>query len=327
MWPAGAVIRSASDAAGELVASLKLEQPVAAWRILVAVRSVKDKGSMVQMRASAAALCLAGLCVSTVAMAADTNSIPNFAPDTGTSWGLDLALDDLLPPAAGPGPITFDPAHPYIPNFRGKQPTYRVADLTNPILLPWAREQMRKTNEEVLAGKVPFRARERCWPIGVPGFWIYSLVELSFFLQTPGKVTIINPGGPEVRQVYLDVPHSAEPKPPSWYGELVGHYEGGDTLVIDTIGLNDRTFIDNYRTPHTTKLHVVERLKIVDDGKAMQISIAVDDPGAFTTPWQATQRWKRVARGPLAENACNENNANYFEKYTVPTPTAERPDF
>ena len=72
---------------------------------------------------------------------------------------------------------------------------------------------MRKTNEEVLAGKVPFRARERCWPIGVPGFSIYSLVKSSFFLQTPGKVTIINPGGPEVRQVYLDVPHSAEPKP------------------------------------------------------------------------------------------------------------------
>jgi hypothetical protein len=278
------------------------------------------------MRALAAALCLAGLHLSTVAIAADTNPIPNFSPDTGTSWGLDLALDDLLSPASGPGPITFDPAHPYIPNFRGKQPTYRVADLTNPILLPWAREQMRKLNDEVLAGKVPFRARERCWPIGVPGFWIYSLVESSFFLQTRGKVTIINPGGPEVRQVYIDSTHSEEPKP-SWYGESVGHYEGGDTLVIDTIGFNDRTFVDNYRTPHTTKLHVVERLKIVDDGKAMQISIAVDDAGAFTTPWQATQRWKRVARGSLAENACNENNANYLEKYTVPTPAAERPDF
>ena len=169
------------------VASLKLEQPVAAWRILVAVRSVKDKGSMVQMRASAAALCLAGLCLSTVAMAADTNPIPNFAPDTGTSWGLDLALDDLLPPAAGPGPITFDPAHPYIPNFRGKQPTYRVADLTNPILLPWAREQMRKTNEEVLAGKVPFRARERCWPIGVPGFGSIRWLNHLFSCRRPAR--------------------------------------------------------------------------------------------------------------------------------------------
>jgi hypothetical protein len=272
---------------------------------------------------------IATLCVMAApARAAETpaGQIPNFAPDNLTSWALDQTIDDLLPPPAGPGPITFDPAHPYIPNFRGTQPTYRVSDLRNPILLPWAREQMRKTNDEVLAGKTPFRARERCWPIGVPGFVIYSLVEGFYFLQTPNKVTIINPGGPEVRQVFLNVPHSAEPKP-SWYGESIGHYEGGDTLVIDTIAISDKSFVDNYRTPHTTKLHVVERLKVIEDGKAVQISITVDDPGAFTTPWSATQRWRRVDRRALSESPCNENNAHYFEKYTVPTPTADKPDF
>src|SRR5271167_1970059 len=108
-------------------------------------------------------------------------AIPDFAPDAATSWALDQTVDDLLPPPAGAGPITFDPAHPYIANFRGTQPTYRVADLGNPILQPWARERMRKSNDEVLAGKVPFRARERCWPIGVPGFVIYSLVEPFYF--------------------------------------------------------------------------------------------------------------------------------------------------
>jgi hypothetical protein len=170
---------------------------------------------------------------------------------------------------------------------------------------------MRKANEEVLAGKVPFRARERCWPIGVPGFVIYSLVEPFHFLQTPEKVTIINPAGPEVRQIFMNVPHSAQPRP-SWYGESVGHYEGGDTLVIDTIGITDKTFVDNYRTPHTTKLHVVERLKLIEDGKAAQILITVVDPGAFTMPWSATQRWRRMARGPIAEVPCNENNADHF---------------
>ena len=57
-------------------------------------------------------------------------------------------------------------------------------------------------------------------------------------------------------QVYLDVPHSANPKP-SWYGESVGHYEG-DTLVVDTIGFNDNTVTDIYRTPPSDKMHVVE---------------------------------------------------------------------
>ena len=257
---------------------------------------------------------------------APAGAIPDFAADTSTSWALDQTVDDLLPPPSGAGPITFDPAHPYIANFRGAQPTYRVADLSNPILQPWAREQMRKSNAEVLAGKVPFRARERCWPIGVPGFVIYSLVEPFYFYQTPGKVTIINPGGPEVRQIYLNVPHSADPKP-SWYGESVGHYEGGDTLVIDTIGISDKTFVDNYRTPHTSKLHVVERLKLIEGGKTVQISMTVEDPGAFTTPWSATQRWRRITRGPITEEPCNENNTDHFNHSLIPTPTAAKPDF
>ena len=71
--------------------------------------------------------------------AGEQGAIPNFAPDSSTSWALDQTVDDLLPPPSGAGPITFDPAHPYIANFRGTQPTYRVADLTNPILQPWAR--------------------------------------------------------------------------------------------------------------------------------------------------------------------------------------------
>ena len=251
---------------------------------------------------------------------------PDFAPNSSTGWVLDRTRDDLLAPPSGPGPVTFDPAHPYVPNGFGRQSTYRVADLSNPILQPWTIGPMRKANEEVLAGKVPFRARERCWPIGVPGFVIYSLVEPFYFYQTPKQVTIINQGGPEVRRIYLNVPHSAEPKP-SWYGESVGHYEGGDTLVIDTIGITEKTFVDNYRTPHTSRLHVVERLKIIEDGNAVQISLAVDDPGAFTTPWSATQRWRRVERSPIAEVRCNENNENYLNQYRFPMPTAEKPDF
>ena len=253
-------------------------------------------------------------------------SVPDFAADSSTSWVLDRTVDDLLAPPSGPGPITFDKAHPYVPNGRGRQPTYRVADLSNPILQPWAAEQMKKTNDDVLAGKVPYRARERCWPIGVPGFVIYSLVEPFYFYQTPKEVTIVNQGGPEVRHVYLNVPHSKNPKP-SWYGESVGHYENGDTLVIDTIGVTDKTFIDNYRTPHTGQLHVVERWKIVEAGNAVEVSMNVEDPGAFTTAWSATQRWRRVHNAPMTEIACNENNANYLEQYRFPMPTAEKADF
>jgi hypothetical protein len=261
--------------------------------------------------------------------AADS-AVPDFATTDKTSWVLDRTVDDLLPAGAGPSPMTWDPKHPYIDNAqarrRNMQPTYRVGDLSNPILQPWARAQMQKTNDAVMEGKVPFRARERCWPIGVPGFVIYSLVEPFYFYQTPKEVTIVNQGGPEVRHVFMNVAHSKNPKP-SWYGESVGHYEGGDTLVIDTIAITPKTFIDNYRTPHTDKLHVVERLKLVEGGKAVEVTMEIDDPGAFTTPWKARQRWRRVEEAPMLEIQCNENNANYLDQYRFPMPAADKADF
>src|SRR4051794_35643470 len=249
---------------------------------------------------------LAGLLCGSAALwpatAEENTKIPNLVLDSETGW-MEIG-DELLAPPSGPGPVTNDPRYPYVDNGearrRGIQPTYRVADLSNPILQPWAKEQMKKANDEVLAGKVPFRPRERCYPAGVPGFVVYTLVEPFYFLQTPKQVTIINTGGNEVRRVYLNVPHSKNPKP-SWYGESVGHYENGDTLVVDTIGLSTKTFVDNYRTPHTDKLRVVERFKLSGDGNGIEVLITIEDPGAFTTPWSAIYRFRKIEGRVLHE--------------------------
>jgi hypothetical protein len=271
-------------------------------------------------------------CVASAVVAAEEAKkqvIPDFAPTVTTGWVLDrsFGVDDLLPPpTGGPGPVTFDKAHPYVPNGSGKQPTYRVADLSNPILQPWTIASMKKANDEVLAGKVPFRARERCWPVGVPGFVAYSLVEPFFFYQTPTKVVVINQGGPEIRRIYLNVTHSKNVKP-SWYGESVGHYENGDTLVIDTIGISPKSFVDNYRTPHTDQLHVVERWKLAPDRMTVNVSVFVEDTGAFTMPWSAVQRWRRVDNAPLSTATCNENNGDFFSHGLVPLPEATKADF
>ena len=164
-------------------------------------------------------------------------------------------------------PLTQDPAHPFVPNGVGRQPTYRIADLSNPNLKPWVKEQMKKGNDEVLAGKVAFTARSSCMPAGVPGFMSYGGGTPLYFLQTPKEVWMIFEGDQQVRRVYMNVPHSQHLQP-SWYGESVGHYEG-DTLVNDTIGLNDKTYMDHYRTPHTEKMHVDESRRMTDDGKMM----------------------------------------------------------
>jgi hypothetical protein len=64
--------------------------------------------------------------------------------------------------SARPGIVCVDPAHPYVPNGTGAQPTYRIADLTNPNLKPWVKERMKKDNDEVLAGKIAFTPRSSC---------------------------------------------------------------------------------------------------------------------------------------------------------------------
>jgi hypothetical protein len=267
------------------------------------------------------------LCLGTVASA--QNAIPDFAPDASTGW---IALGQgFLPPPSGPGPVVEDPAHVVKPG----QSSFRVADLSNPILQPWAREALRKANERALSGKAAYTPKERCWPIGVPGFLLYPVFPV-YFLQTPKEVVMIWAEDHQVRHVYLNQPHSARVTP-SWFGESVGRYEG-DTLVVDTLGMNDKTFIDSYRTPHTDKLHVVERFRMIDGGKTMEVKLHVEDEGAFTTPWDAVQRYRRVdssgdkndARVPrtgLEEMACAENNGDILNEGADPIPQAEKPDF
>jgi hypothetical protein len=268
---------------------------------------------------------LMGVLYAGIALGAETAPIPNFAPTTNTGW--QLSDDDFISPPSGPGPVVSDPAHPYVSFYRFPQnphPTFRVADLSNPILQPWVREELRKVNERSLSGKIISIPKERCWPVGVPAFLVLPATPV-YFLQTPKVVTMVWMQDHQVRRVYLNQPHSAKPAP-SWFGESVGHYEG-DTLVVDTIGLNTRTFVDNYLTPHTEQLHVVERFRMIDEGKTLEVNVHVEDPGAFTTPWNAVQRYRRVEQAPLTETVCAENNGDHFNQGMEAMPEAKTPDF
>jgi hypothetical protein len=93
------------------------------------------------------------------------------------------------------------------------------------------------------------------------------------------------------------------------------------------IGIDGKTYIDNFRTPHTEQLHVVERFRMVDGGDMLEANIHVEDPGAFTTPWNAMQRWRRVQQGPMFERVCAENPRDLYERETDRVPQTDRPDF
>ena len=260
----------------------------------------------------AAALCISG---TGQVFSQNTAPIPDF--QSGNAGWVVANRDGLASPPSGFGPTRADPAHPYIPNA-----TFRIADVTSPNLKPWAAEAMKKSNEEVLAGKYPFTARSSCMPAGVPGFSSF-VVEPVFFAQSPKEILITYSGDQQVRRVWMNVPHTANPKP-SWYGESVGHYEG-DTLVVDTIGLTDRTFLDNYRTPHTEKLHVVERYRLINDGQVLEALIRVEDPDTFNQPWSAIQRYRKV-KASMEEQVCAESTTD-TTLFDVSIPQAKQPDF
>jgi hypothetical protein len=261
----------------------------------------------------------------TAASAQEGASIPDlYSNDVGWSGN----GTDFEQPRSGPGPVTFDPQYPYVSNAQaretGEAANFRIADLTNPILQPWIVDVLRENNEEVLAGRAAFDGKVRCWPSGVPVFLLYPGSPIKF-LQTPTDVWMLMEQDHQVRHVFLNQPHSENPMP-SWFGESVGHYEG-NTLVVDTIGFDERSYIDNYLTPHTDKLHIVERFNFVEDGRPPEIIINVEDPGAFTTAWTAIRHFRRVDNRPMTEDVCAENNEFYFNYDVPPIPQDDTPDF
>jgi len=146
-----------------------------------------------------------------------------------------------------------------------------------------------------------------------------------YFVQTAKQIVMIFDADQQVRRIDLNVPHSANPKP-SWYGESVGHWEG-DTLVVDTIGQNTKTFIDNYRTPHSDKLHVTERFHLIEGGEKLQADITIEDPVALKQPLHVIHQWRKV-QGTMTESRCADGEmVNPFGQKAEPLPIAAKADF
>jgi len=288
---------------------------------------------------------LAAIAVTLYATAA--LAAPDFSPTASSAW-YSYSREWMRPPA-GSGPVMQDKAHPRVSNddFRatGQQPTPPFADASNPILQPWAAAALRKLNAETLSGRPFISQLATCRPLGALAFDLSPMTRPMFIIQSAKAVTLINESFSEIRHIYLTDRHRPNVKP-SWEGDSIGHYEG-DTLVVDTVGFNDKTYVDGFKTPHTTQLHTIERFHLVDGGSELQVDVHVEDPGAFTTAWDATMRYRKfelVAErakqtgvqlaalatpeaGPLNEAICAEspNSLMFAPGYAVPRD--DRPDF
>ena len=167
-------------------------------------------------------------------------------------------------------------------------------------LLPWAAELLQK-RKDTLSKDDP---EARCLPPGVPRM---STTPYPWtMVQTPQLLVIVYEGGAHIwRKIFLDGrPH--DPKVEyTWLGDSIGHWEG-DTLVVETVGQNDITWLDEDGTPHSTDMKVTERIRRPDYGH-LEIEHTIDDPKTFSKPWKFTTH-PVLLQGELIEYICQENN-------------------
>jgi hypothetical protein len=272
------------------------------------------------------------------ANAAQAETIPDFSG----IWGRNSL--DYEPPPSGPGPV-MNTTHSF---FK------RMGDYTNPILKPESAARVKAGGELSAKGENFPTPSSLCWPMSPPFIWRIPGVQV---LQESNKVTLLYLNDHHVRHIRLNAQHAAHVTP-SWTGDSIGHYEG-DTLVIDTVGIKvgPYSMTDNYNSPQSPALHVVERFRLIDGeaakraaeqserdsgrveegrgglsidtafkGKGLQVHITVEDPNVFTMPWAAEVTYRRV-KDAWEERVCADNPHDYSTGTDTPVPKADKPDF
>ena len=154
----------------------------------------------------------------------------------------------------------------------------------------------------------------KCYPPGVPRVYFHPYP--FEFDQTPKYMLMLYEYDHQVRRIYTDGrPLPADPDP-SWMGTSVGHWEGDSTLVVDTIGFNEKTWLDRLGVPHSDQLHVVERFHRVDRDH-LELQVTMIDPKALAKPWVGMLYYEFRPDWELGEISCAGDYLD-FNKFEDP---------
>jgi hypothetical protein len=148
-----------------------------------------------------------------------------------------------------------------------------------------------------------------CMPMGVPRTTPYPFRFVQNYThRSPTHLFILFEATIHTyRQIFMDGRTHPDALDPTWFGHSIGRFEK-DTLVIDTVGFNDKFWFDRQGTPHTEQLHTVERWTRLNEG-TLRNEVTIEDPGAFSRPFVTTWTARQAASGDeLMENFCQENN-------------------
>lgn len=246
---------------------------------------------------------LAGLLLAPIAAHAQAGSASNSGSDSGNARQR-RPKTSQVPNLSGnwtiaPGGPSFDPADP-----GGAKPDQLP-------MTPWGKQQLD-------AAKPPFGAHGTfapndpaqiyCDPPGMTRLYDYPWQ--FTFVQTPANVYMLFEYSHLWRLITMNQPHPKD-LDSTWLGDSVGHYEG-DTLVVDTIGFNDRSWLDNVGHPHSDQLHTIERFRRTSPD-ALQLQITIEDPKAYTKPFTA-QRIFKLSSFPMGETMCSISEDDSFQK-------------
>ena len=153
-------------------------------------------------------------------------------------------------------------------------------------MTPWAKERHEATSHVVDGSLVRKDETDpwlnQCAPAGYPRIIQIGMTPFEF-IQIPGRIMQLFEHDHWVRQIWMDGRELPQDPAPSWMGYSVGRWET-DTLVIDTVGFNDKTWLDQVAHPHTEKLHLVDRWRRVEP-EVLEVQFTFDDPEAYTRPW------------------------------------------
>ena len=159
-----------------------------------------------------------------------------------------------------------------------------------------------------------------CDPPGVTRIYMYPW-EFTF-IQTPKVIYILYEFTRVWRVIALDRQHPTDPDS-TWLGDSIGRYED-DTLVVDTIGFNDKTWLDHVGHPHSDALHVVERFRRVDPD-TLELSVTIEDPKAYTKPLSGKKLF-RLTTSPMGEAICAYSEMESFQEKVIDPTTAKPPN-
>jgi hypothetical protein len=177
-----------------------------------------------------------------------------------------------------------------------------AADLKPDEIQPWARKLVEQRREDL--GKEYMNVK--CVPLG-PGYTTSADstgAEMMKIVQTPGLIIILNPDL-TYRQIFLDGRTLESAPNPTWMGYSVGRWDG-DTLVVESFGFNDRTWLDHDGHPHTEALRTTERYRRRDVGN-LEVEVTYSDPKTYTKPWTVNVRAELAADTEMIEWVCNES--------------------